>query len=189
MLHCRLHGGVPRNGNHLGEDAHHSVSLAKARAHRRPVCPPDHVVAGKARAQQAIRATDGKFLPGTLHPPHPDAHVRKALKIVERLMEKNAMRLVPDDPDADDVVPEPRGGPMEAPEAVPEPQAVATESGTEAPPESPPSAEQLLEELLAALLDDEPDEDGGPSLWSTIADRLPDRLYAALGDWLDERWQ
>jgi hypothetical protein len=41
---------------------------------------------------------------------------------------------------------------------------------------------------LAALLDDEPDEDEGPSLWSLVTDRLPDRLYAALGDWLEQRW-
>jgi hypothetical protein len=122
MLRCRLHGGVPTNGKHLGEDEHHSVSFSKARAARGPLYPLDPSAAGKARAQQAPRGPDGRFLPGRLYPPHPDAHVRKALKIFEGPMaEKTNLRMVPADPDADDIAPEPRGAPLEAQEAMPEP--------------------------------------------------------------------
>ena len=154
-LRCRLHGGAARHGRHLSEDEHHSISFTKARAARGPLFPLDPVAAGKARAQQAIRATDGKFLPGSLYPPHPDPHVRKALRIVEKLMTKDArLQVVPADSGRDDdVAPEPRGGPLEAHAAVPEPQATAIESGTEAPPESPDEAAELLEALMGAMLD------------------------------------
>jgi len=190
QLRCRLHGGVAGNGKHLSEDARHSVSLGKASRAQGPLFPLDHSAGGRVRARQAIRATDGRFLPGRLHPPHPDAHVRKALRIIEVRMEKNArLQVVPADSDADDIAPEPRGAPLEAQAAMPEPPAAAGELGTEAPPESPPSAEELLEALIVVLLDDEPDEDEGPSLWSLVTDAMPPELYAQIGDWLDERWK
>jgi len=189
-LRCRLHGGAARHGRHLSEDEHHSISFTKARAARGPLFPLDPVAAGKARAQQAIRATDGKFLPGSLYPPHPDPHVRKALRIVEKLMTKDArLQVVPADSGRDDdVAPEPRGAPPEAHDAIPEPPTAATEASAEPPPESPPSAEELLEALIVVLLDDEPDEDEGPSLWTLVADAMPSELYSQLDRWLEHRW-
>ena len=190
MLRCRLHGGVPTNGKHLGEDAHHSISFGKARAARGPLYPLDPSAAGKARAQRAPRGTDGKFLPGSLYPPHPDPHVRKALRIVEKLMTKDArLQVVPADSGRDDdVAPEPRGAPLVVHDAIPEPPTAATEASAEAPPESPPSAEELLEALIVVLLDDEPDEDEGPSLWTLVADAMPSELYSQLDRWLEHRW-
>ena len=189
-LRCRLHGGTARHGRHLSEDEHHSISFTKARAARGPLFPLDPVAAGKARAQQAIRATDGKFLPGSLYPPHPDPHVRKALRIVEKLMTKDArLQVVPADSGRDDdVAPEPRGAPLVVHDAIPEPPTAATEASAESPPESPPSAEELLEALIVVLLDDEPDEDEGPSLWSLVTDAMPSELYSQLDRWLEHRW-
>jgi len=190
-LRCQLHGGTARHGRHLSEDAHHSTSLSKARAAWGPRYPLDHSAGGSVRAQQAPRGPDGRFLPGRLYPPHPDAHVRKALRIVEKLMTKDArLQVVPADSGRDDdVAPEPLGAPPEAHDAIPEPPTAATEASTQPPPESPPSAEELLEALIVVLLDDEPDEDEGPSLWSLVTDAMPPELYAQIGDWLDERWK
>jgi hypothetical protein len=121
---------------------------------------------------------------------HPDRRIRHAQKIIEGLMaEKTNLRMVPADPDADDIAPEPRGAPLEAQAAVPEPQTAVDEGSTQAPPESPAEAAALLEALIVVLLDDETDEDEGPSLWSLVTDAMPPELYAQIGDWLDERWK
>ena len=190
-LRCRLHGGAARHGRHLSEDEHHSISFGRARAMRGSLFPLDPALGGRIRARQAPRGPDGRFLPGRLYPQHPDAHVRKALRIVEKLMTKDArLQVVPADSGQDDMVaPEPPGAPPEAHDAIPEPPTAATEASAEAPPESPPSAEELLEALIVVLLDDEPDEDEGPSLWSLVTDAMPPELYAQIGDWLDERWK
>ena len=192
-LRCRLHGGAARHGRHLSEDEHHSISFTKARAARGPLFPLDPVAAGKARAQQAIRATDGRFLPGTLRPKDPDAQVTRALRIIEkRMAEKTNLRAVPDDPDVDIVVHERSTAPREAPDAVPEPQAAATESSAQAPP-GPDEAGELLEALMGAMLEapspfDDEGEDEGSSLWEVVASQLPDELYLELDHWLEERW-
>ena len=97
-LRCRLHGGAARHGRHLSEDEHHSISFSKARAARGPLYPLDPELGGRIRARQAPRGPDGRFLPGRLYPQHPDAHVRKALRIVEKLMTKDArLQVVPAD--------------------------------------------------------------------------------------------
>jgi hypothetical protein len=123
---------------------------------------------------------------------HPDRTIQRAQKIIEVLMAKNAsLRAVPDDPGLDDIAPEPRAAPLEQSTAVREPQAGADGPSAQAAPESPDEAAELLEQLLAALLDapspfDEADE--GPSLWSVVADALPDSLYGQLDRWLEQRW-
>jgi len=192
-LRCRLHGGAARHGRHLSEDEHHSISFGRARAMRGSLFPLDPALGGRIRARQAPRGPDGRFLPGRLYPQHPDAHVRKALRIVEKLMTKDArLQVVPADSGRDDdVAPEPRGGPLEAHAAVPEPQATAIESGTEAPPESPDEAAELLEALMGAMLDapspfDEGDQ--ASSLWAVVASQLTDELYVEIDNWLERRW-
>jgi hypothetical protein len=198
MLRCRLHGGTARHGRHLSEDEHHSISFSKARAARGPLYPLDPELGGRIRAQQAPRGPDGRFLPGRLYPPHPDAHVRKAQKIIEALMAKNArLRVVPDDPGVDqdpgrdEAVPEPRTAPLEAQAAVPEPQAAAIESSAEAPPEGPDEAGELLEALMGAMLEapspfDEGDQ--ASSLWAVVASQLTDELCVEIDNWLERRW-
>ena len=190
QLRCRLHGGAARHGRHLSEDEHHSISFGRARAMRGSLFPLDPALGGRIRARQAPRGPDGRFLPGRLYPPHPDPHVRKALRIVEKLMTKDArLQVVPADSGRDDdVAPEPRGAPLVVHDAIPEPPTAATEASAESPPESPPSAEELLEGLIVALLDDETDEDEGPSLWTLVTDAMPSELYSQLDRWLEHRW-
>jgi hypothetical protein len=84
-LRCYLHGGTARHGRHLTEDAHHSVSLSKARAARGPLYPLDHAAGGRARARRATRDASGRYLPGGRPPPH--KYIDQAQRVVERVLE------------------------------------------------------------------------------------------------------
>jgi hypothetical protein len=85
---------------------------------------------------------------------HPDRTIRRAQKIIEAQMEKDASpRVVPGDPSGDDTALEPRAAPPKHDTAATRPQAAANDLSTVTTAEGFGEAEELLAELLAALLE------------------------------------
>jgi hypothetical protein len=122
---------------------------------------------------------------------HPDRTIRRAQKMIEARMAKDAsLRVVPDDPGVDDTALGPRAAPQEQSTEATRSEAAANDSSAVATAESFGEAEELLEEFLAALFEvpnplDEADE--GDSLWSLVAGELSDELCDRLDGWIEKR--
>ena len=121
---------------------------------------------------------------------HPDRTIRRAQKMIEARMAKDAsLRVVPDDPGVDDAVLEPRAGPLEGSTATARPEAAESEGSAVAAAESLGEAEELLEELVIALLEARNplnEADKTDSLWTLVASELSDGLWDRLDGWIDK---
>jgi hypothetical protein len=95
-LRCVLHGGGAGSGQHVSEDASHSVSLGKARAavvwpHRTNARP-----GGLARTATAVRLPNGRLAPGKAPPER--KHLVRLERDAERMIE-STMKTLPAIPD------------------------------------------------------------------------------------------
>jgi hypothetical protein len=106
---------------------------------------------------------------------HPDRWIRKAQRIIEGLMAKEAsLRVVPEDLD------------IEVPDAVPAELGVATAVAADAAPASEADeAERLLADFVVALLDAPGLSSQSSSLWEDVTARLPEELYDRLDRWFE----
>lgn len=101
QMRCHYHGGGRGTGRHRSEDAHHSKSLAKARAavtwpHAQKSAP-----GGLVRAATAVRGRDGRFVAGkaTKEQKGLMQHARDAETEINMVLEN--LPAVPDKPPAE----------------------------------------------------------------------------------------
>jgi len=167
-LRCRFHGGLA--GRPPGTPMHPNTAAALKAGYERWLQR-----IRLAKQQGVIEKFPTGRRPRGAPKLHPDRWIRKAQRIIEGLMAKEAsLRVVPEDLD------------IEVPDAVPAELGVATAVAADAAPASEADeAERLLADFVVALLDAPGLSSQSSSLWEDVTARLPEELYDRLDRWFE----